>query len=95
MQSGNSPYYGRPLLAPPELDEEDELDEPLQLETLPPPLLPEECAAFEQLAALRPLPRFVQVGVLSVATRKANVTLYLVLFQNASAGKPEVSLPQW
>lgn len=36
-------YYGRPLLPPPELDEEDEVDEPLELETLPPPLFPEEC----------------------------------------------------
>ena len=36
-------YYGRPLLPPPELDEEDEL-ELLELDTFPPPLLPpEEC----------------------------------------------------
>jgi hypothetical protein len=34
------PCYGR--LPPPELDEEDELDELLELETLPPPLLPAE-----------------------------------------------------
>jgi hypothetical protein len=37
-------YYGRPRLPPAELDEEDELDELLELEILPPPLLPpEEC----------------------------------------------------
>ena len=44
MKPKTRPYYGRPLLPPPELDAEEELDALLELETLPPPpLLPEEC----------------------------------------------------